>query len=91
MASISIKVSAEELNEVFLKNLRALFKNGQLKVTFESDNVTALEQLAGILANRQREGATYSVPGEAFDALLSRAETDENFDVVSALKGYKQR
>ena len=91
MASISIKVSAEELDEVFLKNLRALFKSGQLKITFESDNTAALEQLSGILASRQRDGAAYSVPGEAFDALLSRAEADEGFDVISALKGYKKR
>jgi|GEM_PF-4776899 len=90
MASISIKVSAEELDEVFLKNLRALFKSSQLKITFESDNTAALAQLSGMLASRQREGAAYSVPGEAFDALLDRAETEEGFDVISALKAYKK-
>ena len=54
MASISVKVSAEELDEFFLKNLRALFKNGQLNITFESDNTVALEQLSGILTGRQQ-------------------------------------
>lgn len=65
MASISVKVSAEELDEFFLKSVRALFKNGQLHITFESENTAALEQLLGLLAKRQSEGASYSVPGEA--------------------------
>ena len=91
MASISVKISADKLDEAFLKHICSLFKNVQLNITFESDNAAALEQLSGILAGRQREGAAYSVPGEAFDALLSRAEGDESFDVVSALKGYTKK
>lgn len=90
MASVTVKVRAEELDELFLKNIRALFKNGKLRITFESDDAAALKQLEDILTRRMREGAAYSVPGEAFDTLLSVAEADDSFDVVAALKKYKK-
>ena len=46
MASITVKIKPEELDDLFLKNIRALFKNGQVSVTFESDDTSALEQMA---------------------------------------------
>lgn len=91
MASVIVKVRAEELDEFFLKNIRALFKNGKVRITFESDDLAALEQLESALTRRVREGAAYSVPGEAFDALLSVAEADDSFDVVSELKKHKKQ
>jgi hypothetical protein len=51
--------------------------------------LAALEQLEDTLTRRVREGAAYSVSGEAFDKLLSVAETDDSFDVVAALKNTK--
>lgn len=91
MASIKVKVTAEEIDELFLKNIRALFKNGKVRITFESDDAIALEQLESTLTRRAREGATYSVPGDTFDKLLQVAEADDNFDVVAELKKYKKQ
>lgn len=90
MASVTVKVRVEELDEFFLKNIRTLFKNGKLRITFESDDTAALEQLEDTLTRRAREGATYSVPGETFDQLLQVAEADDNFDVIAELKKYKK-
>ncbi|MBC7775216.1 MAG: hypothetical protein H7246_07240 [Phycisphaerae bacterium] len=89
MASITVKIKSEELDESFLKNIRALFKNRQVSVTFESDDTVALEQIAAKLANRTQEGASYAIPGAAFDDLLQAAESDENYDVVTALKRHR--
>jgi hypothetical protein len=91
MASITVKVTAEEIDELFLKNIRALFKNGKVRITFESDDTAALGQLENILNQRVREGATYSVPGDTFDQLLQVAESDDNFDVVAELKKHKKQ
>ncbi len=91
MASVTVKIRAEELDEFFLKNIRALFKNGNVRITFESDDLAALEELESTLAQRAREGAAYSVPGETFDKLLQVAESDDSFDVVEALKKYKKQ
>ena len=89
MTSLTVDIRAEELDAAFLKNVRALFKNGRLRITFESDDAPALQQLNSLLARRRREGAAYAIPGTAFDALLDRAEADESFDVVAALKQFK--
>jgi hypothetical protein len=89
MTSLTVDIRAEELDAAFLKNVRALFKNGRLRITFESDDASALQQLNNLLARRRREGAAYTIPGAAFDTLLDRAEVDESFDVVAALKQFK--
>ncbi len=89
MASITVKIKSEELNESFLKKIRALFANRQVNVTFESDDIVALEQLAQTLSQRIQEGAAYAIPGAAFEDILQAAESDENYDAVSALKQYK--
>ena len=78
MASISIKVSAEELDEFFLKNLRALFKNGQLNITFESDNTVALEQLSGILTGRQRAAQDPLFLADVADMMDDFAHADQD-------------
>ncbi|MFN0035593.1 MAG: hypothetical protein ACKVUS_11035 [Saprospiraceae bacterium] len=91
MASLTVKIRLEELDEPLLKNIRALFKNRPLSVTFESDDSLALETLASTLARRLREGASYAVPAAAFDDLLQVAESDENYDVIAALKKYEAR
>ena len=89
MASITIKINPEELNESFLKNIRALFKGRQVSVTFESDDTFALERMAETLVLRVQEGITYTIPGAAFEDILQAAESDENYDAVAALKHHK--
>ena len=89
MASITVKIKPEELDEFFLKSIRALFKNQQVSVTFESDDTVALEQIEETLAQRTREIASYAIPGAAFDDLLQAAESDENYDVLASLKRFK--
>lgn len=91
MTSVTVQVNLEELDADFLKKIRALFKNGRVRVTFESEEVPALEQISTVLARRVREGAAYSLSGAAFDDLLQAAEADEQFEVVSALKKHKKQ
>ena len=86
MASITVKIKPEELDESFLKNIRALFKNRQVSVTFESDDIVALEQLTQTLTQRIQEGAAYAISGAAFEDILLAAESDENYDAVAVLK-----
>ncbi|MDO8367226.1 MAG: hypothetical protein Q7T20_10540 [Saprospiraceae bacterium] len=89
MASITVKIKSEELDESFLKSIRALFKNRQVSVTFESDDTVALGQMKETLTTRDLEGASYTIPGDAFDELLQAAESDENYDVIASLKEFK--
>ena len=89
MASITVKMKPEELDEIFLKNIRALFKNHQVSVTIESDDALALEQMEQTLTHRTRERASYAISGTAFDEILQAAESDDNYDVIAAMKQYK--
>lgn len=89
MTSVTVQVDLEELDADFLKKIRALFKNGRVRVTFESEEIPALEQISAVLARRVR--AAYSLSGAAFDDLLQAAEADEQFEVVSALKKHKKQ
>lgn len=89
MAILTYRVKAEELDSNFIDSIKSLFKNRQISITIEADDEVALQQLDTVLAARQREGAAYVIPGEAFDALVEEAPQDEGFDVVDALKKYK--
>jgi hypothetical protein len=90
MASITIKMRPEELDDTWLKTIQSMFKSGKLTITFETDDATSLDKLGEALALRTREGASFEVPGEALDQLLDMAESDDTFDVMTALRQYKK-
>ncbi|MBP6810261.1 MAG: hypothetical protein KA138_01990 [Saprospiraceae bacterium] len=62
----------------------------KLTITFETDDAPTLDKLTEVLALRVREGASFEVPGEAFDRLLETAEADDTFDVMTALRQHKK-
>lgn len=89
MASLTYHIKAEELDAEFIKSIKRLFKNQRISITIEAESDAALEKFEALITQREKEGAAYAIPGEAFERLVEEASQNEHFDVLAALKKFK--
>lgn len=90
MNSIVFNVESQELDLAFLKRLKSLFKGQRLTITVtpEPKEITNPELLARLAHNEQSD-ISYTMSAEEFDKIADSFFSNHDFDVVSAIKAYK--
>ncbi len=90
METAIFRLPVEKLDARLLKSLKLLFEGQEIEITVRaSAKSKPRKTLDELLESREQAGVTYDVPGEAFADILDHAETDEDFDVVAAIRQFK--
>jgi hypothetical protein len=90
MHSVTYQLETSELDERFIKSIKALFGEGRVKVTItpEEKEITNPVLLSSLSTVNETTTA-YDISADEFQALADKVLTDESFDAIAAIKQFK--
>ncbi len=89
MSSVVFHLESQELDSKFLKNLKSLFKGQKITITVttEPKEITNPKLLEKIKQSEESKG--YIIPSDELTVLAERFIDDNDFDIESAIKSFK--
>ena len=90
MNSMVFNVESQELDYAFFKNIKSLFKGQKLTITVtpEPKEITNPKLLA-TLAHNEQSDISYTMSADEFDNIADTFLTNPDFDVVAAIRSFK--
>jgi hypothetical protein len=91
MESAVFHLKSEELDTRFIESVKAFFKNRHIKVTITTEEPQSVSdaELLEAVERGQKADFVYTIPSNEFDRITDRFLNDPNFDIISAIKGFK--